>query len=158
MKTTIGTSKVTLIFLMATCFTPAVYGQHQHAGHTSDSVVVAQTAVHFHEALVAGDSLKVATLLMKDARILESGGMETREEYLSHHFHSDSAFLKEIKRDTGISEVRVEGDFAWLATKNRMHGIYKGNEIDLNSAELMLLRNTTEGWRIVAIHWSSRNR
>ena len=152
--------KLHLLFtlLLVSCFGSVAYGQHSHAGHQPDSAIVAHTAAQFHEALAAGDSLAVANLLAKDVRILESGGIETREEYLSHHFHSDAVFLAAMTRETGQTETSIKGDIAWIASKSRMHGTYKERAIDLSSAELMLLRKTTEGWRIAAIHWSSGNR
>jgi ketosteroid isomerase-like protein len=112
----------------------------------------------FHEALAAGDSVQVADLLAPDAVILESGGSETKNEYLSHHFHSDAAFLGATTIETVTRRSRREGGVAWISSTSRIHGAFRGREVDLDSAELLLLRRAEEGWRIVAIHWSSSSR
>lgn len=128
---------------------------HQHA---ADSADVVQTVERFHEALVAGDSTGVANLLLPEAVVLEAGGRETKTEYLSHHFHSDGAFLRAMTREPGSREIHIAGDAAWVASTSRLHGAYRDRSRDLSSAELMVLRRTPEGWRVAAIHWSSRAR
>ncbi len=124
----------------------------------SDSAAVAATVARFHEALAAGDSTTVAELLAPDVQIIEGGGIETRHEYLAHHFHGDVAFLKALTREPGTAHLAVAGDAAWVASTSRLHGAYRDRDIDLNSAELMVLRRTDAGWRITAVHWSSGRR
>lgn len=132
---------------------------HDHAAmHAADSAEVVQTVERFQEALVAGDSTGVAKLLLPEAVILEAGGRETKTEYLSHHFHSDGAFLGAMTREPGSREVHITGDVAWVTSTSRLHGTYRDRRRDLSSAELMVLRRTPEGWRVAAIHWSSRAR
>ena len=117
-----------------------------------------QAVEQFHAALSGGDSLTVAGLLTDDARILESGGAETKDEYLRHHFHNDAAFLAAMTSEPKTNEVFGKKDVAWVTSTSRLHGTYHKLEIDLNSAELMVLRRTDDGWRIAAIHWSSRSK
>jgi len=126
--------------------------------YRADSLAVADVVEQFRAALVAADSAVVADLLTAEALILESGGQETKEEYLSHHFHSDAAFLGATTREPATSQLRLAGDAAWVASISRIHGTFRDRDIDLNSAELMVLQRTPEGWRIAAIHWSSRSR
>ena len=54
--------------------------------------------------------------------------------------------------------VRVLGDVAWATSVSRVHGQFRGRVIDSDSAELMVLVRHGAGWRITAIHWSSRRR
>jgi len=124
----------------------------------ADSAAVAATVARFHEALAAGDSTTVAELLAPDVQILEGGGIETRTQYLSHHYHGDVAFLKAMTRERGTMHMTVAGEAAWVASTSRLHGTYRDRDIDMNSAELMILRRTDDGWRITAVHWSSGRR
>ena len=47
----------------------------------NDSSDVAATVIAYHSAIAAGDSAKGLALLAPDAVIVESGGIETREEF-----------------------------------------------------------------------------
>ena len=126
--------------------------------YRADSMAVADVIEQFHAAVAAADSAMAAGLLTAEALILESGGQETKEEYFSHHFHGDAAFLAGTTREPGTSQLRLIGDAAWVASISRIHGTFRDRDIDSNSAELMVLQRTPEGWRIAAIHWSSRSR
>lgn len=59
-----------------------------------------------------------------------------------------------MTREPKVRQVHMVGDVAYVATTSRLHGSYRDRDIDLSSAELMVLRKT--GWRVAAIHWSSR--
>jgi ketosteroid isomerase-like protein len=130
---------------------------HEHgAMHTSDSTNVVQAVERFTAALAMGDSTTVATLLLPEAVILEGGVVEDRHHYLDHHYPSDARFLQAMTRDPKAQQIHVVGDVAYVASTSRLHGSYRDRDIDLSSAELMVLRKTGEGWRVAAIHWSSR--
>lgn len=144
-----------LVFLALTIIFPP-NAQAQQAA--PDSAQVVETVERFRAALTAGDSATVAALLLPDAVILEGGGLETKEEYFGHHFGADAAFLAGMDREIEDRQVRVEEDAAWVSTTSRMQGTYDEQALDLQSAELMVLRRTPQGWRIAAIHWSSRSR
>ncbi len=58
----------------------------------SDSAAAAATVERFHAALAAGDSVGAMALLTPDVLILESGGIETREEFRAHHLPADIAY------------------------------------------------------------------
>ena len=130
----------------------------QHAGHGADSAAVAGVIAKYHEALAAGDSATVLTLLADDAVILESGGVETRAEYRSHHLPGDITFAKAIKNQRGAVLVRVLGDVAWASSTSSTQGEMNGRTINSTGAELMVVVRTAQGWKISAIHWSSRQR
>lgn len=126
-------------------------------GVSSDSSVV-ETVDRFHRALAAGDSAAVLALLAPDAVILESGGMETPAEYRSHHLPGDIAFAQAIRRERSPIRVKIEGNVAWATSTSTTVGEYRGRAINSQGAELMVLRRDPTGWRVVAIHWSSRAR
>ncbi|MEW5926089.1 MAG: nuclear transport factor 2 family protein [Gemmatimonadota bacterium] len=127
-------------------------------GAASDSAEVAGVVDRFHDALAAGDTAAVLRLLAPDVVVQESGGVETLSEYRSHHLPGDMAFARAVKRDRSPIRVAVNGDVAWATSTSTTIGEYHGRAINSQGAELMVLRRDPEGWRIVAIHWSSRAR
>jgi ketosteroid isomerase-like protein len=136
----------------------SVAAQHDAHRAASDSAAVVDVITKFHEALAAGDSASVLRLLADDAVVLESGGVETRAEYRSHHLPGDIAFTKAIRSQRGSVHVRVRGDVAWTTANSTTQGEMNGRAINSVGAESMVLIRTPDGWKISAIHWSSRNR
>jgi ketosteroid isomerase-like protein len=124
----------------------------------SDSTHVTKVVADFHKALVNADSAAVRTLLAQDAVILESGGMETRSEYLSHHLPGDIAFAKAVASTDGPVHVTIAGNTAWTAGTSTTQGTFNGRAINSTGAESMVLTKESAGWKIRSIHWSSRNR
>lgn len=125
-------------------------------GAQSDSATVAATVERFHRALSSGDTALVMELLTADAVILESSGIETRAEYRSHHLPGDIAFARAVPRDRGPMTVRTVGDVAWASSTSTAQGTYRDRETNSARAELVVLTRTSAGWKIAAIHWSSR--
>ena len=123
-----------------------------------DSAAVAATVLRYHAALEAGDSLAALALLTDDAIVLESGGVESRAEYRSHHLASDIAFARAVKGVRSSVRVVVRGDAAWASSTSTTQGRYRDRAVNSLGAELMVLTRTADGWRIAAIHWSSRAR
>ena len=123
-----------------------------------DSAEVAAAVERYHAALAAGDSAAAVSLLAPDAVILEGGSVETRAEYISHHLPSDIAFARAVWSERGPTRVTVRGDVAWAASSSVTRGEFRGRRIDSVGAELMVLTRTPEGWKISAVHWSSRSR
>jgi ketosteroid isomerase-like protein len=138
---------------------PAAAAQDHAAHHTpADSAEVAATVERFHRALAAADSAGALALLTDDVQILESGGVEDRAEYRSHHLGADIEFARAVLSQRTATRVRVHGDVAWATSTSTTQGTFRERAINSASAELMVLVRTPRGWRIAAIHWSSRNR
>lgn len=125
-------------------------------GPAADSAAAAAVVSDFHAALAAGDSARALELLAPHARILEGGGVETREEYAAHHLGADMAFAGAVPRERGPLSVTVRGDVAWATSTSRVQGTYRDREIDARGAELAVLTRHGDQWRIEAVHWSSR--
>jgi ketosteroid isomerase-like protein len=125
---------------------------------SADSAAAAKTVDDYHAALSSGDSAKALSLLAPDAVILESGGMETRAEYRSHHLAGDIAFAKTVKSERSPLVVRIDGNTAWTSSTSVTQGTFNGRAINSSGAESMVLTKGPDGWRIRAIHWSSRTR
>ncbi|MEW5926990.1 MAG: DUF4198 domain-containing protein [Gemmatimonadota bacterium] len=128
------------------------------ASEASDSAAVAAVVERYHRALASGDSVAALGLLAPDAVILESGGVETRAEYRSHHLASDIEFARAVPSQRGPVRVRVQGDAAWATSTSTTQGQFRGRAVNSAGAELMVLTRAPNGWRIAAIHWSSRTR
>lgn len=109
----------------------------------------------FHDALRRGDAQAAQSLLAADAVILESGHMESREEYLKHHLSADIEFAKAVPSKTLRSEATVSGQTAWVRSTTSSQGKFRNRNIKLTGAELVVLTRTSTAWEIRAIHWSS---
>ena len=128
------------------------------AAATPDSNAVAATVERFHSAIAAGDSVAALALLGDDVVILESGTLESRDDYRAHHLPADIAFARAVPSRRGAMAVQIRGDVAWVTGTSTSKGEYRGRSINSTGAELVVLsRDTAGGWKIRAIHWSSRS-
>jgi ketosteroid isomerase-like protein len=123
-----------------------------------DSAAAAATVERFRSALATGDSAAALSLLADDAVILESGGVESRSEYRAHHLPADIEFARAVRSTRVPMRVTVRGDVAWVSSSSIAEGQFRGRAVNSASAELMVLTREPDGWKIRAIHWSSRNR
>ena len=140
---------LTLLVLCA-LYAPAAYAAD------SDSADVSAVVTRFHTALAAGDAQTAASLLAPDAAILESGGRESRSEYIGHHLPEDIKFIQAVPSKSGPLYITVLGDVAWASSTSTTRGSFESKPINLVGAELMVLTKSPNGWLIRAIHWSSR--
>lgn len=121
-----------------------------------DSTDVAAVVERFHGALARGDSLGALALLADDVVVLEGGASETKAVYRAHHLQVDIAFSSAVPAQGGPLSVSVRGDVAWVSRTRTTQGEFRGRAVNSASAELMVLTREPEGWRIRAVHWSSR--
>jgi uncharacterized protein (TIGR02246 family) len=129
------------------------------AGQPGDSAAVAAAVDAYDRALAAGDSAAALALLAPDAVIVESGGVETREEYRGHHLPGDIAYARAVRSVRSAVRVVVQGDVAWATSTSTTQGTCRGRAVNSTGAELMVLSRGARGaWTIRAIHWSSRTR
>lgn len=131
--------------------------QHQHAAG-GDSAAVAAVIDRFQRALADGDSAAALSLLAPDVVILESGGMETRDDYRAHHLPADIEFARAVRSASAPVRVVVQGDAAWAVSTSTTQGDFRGRAINSAGAQLVVLSREADGWKIRAIHWSSRSR
>ncbi len=128
----------------------------QPASNDSASVVAVVDA--FHAAFAAGDPSAALQLIADDAVFLEAGGVESRSEYGTNHLPADIEFEKGVSTKRSPVRVVVRGDAAWATSTGETTGTFQGRSVDFVGAELMVLSREPAGWRIRAIHWSSRAR
>jgi ketosteroid isomerase-like protein len=124
----------------------------------SDSAAVVATVDAYDRALSSGESAAALSLLAADAVVLESGGVETRDEYRRHHLPGDIEFARAASTVRTPLRVVVRGDVAWAWSTSTSHGEFRGRAVNSQGAELMVLSREASGWKIRAIHWSSRAR
>lgn len=148
--------RTTVLALLVALFPAAASPDVVRAQTPADTAAVVQAVSDFHMALASADSTRVLGLLAPGARILEGAGVETVDEYRAHHLPADMAFASAVTRQRGPVTVRFHGDVAWAISTSRATGTYRDREIDSRGAELMVLTRHDGGWRIEAIHWSSR--
>ena len=148
------------MLLLAALALPAgpLAAQGGTAGSARDSSDVAALVRRFDDLMAAGDSAGLLALLADDAVILESGGLESRAEFRSHHLPADIGFARAVRSQQGPILVRVQGDVAWASSTSTVEGELRGRAINSMSAELMVFSRESGSWKIRAIHWSSRNR
>jgi len=126
----------------------------------SDSATseASQVVDAFHSALAKGDRNAVEALLSDNVQIYEQGGAErSKTEYASHHLQSDMEFSAATRAEQTARSGLILGGLAYVITEGTVSGTFKGKAIDSVTLETMVLRREKEGWRIVHIHWSSKN-
>lgn len=126
--------------------------------NTDAEQAVSSTLDSFQQAIVENDTEDARAILADSVRILEGGNVETREEYLSHHFQSDGQFLSAMNREVEARSVQMRGDVAWVSTRTHTWGTLGERELDLTTLELAVLQKEGERWKIAALHWSSAGR
>jgi ketosteroid isomerase-like protein len=133
-----------------------VAAQARLVAAANDSAEAARTVERFHQGLAQGDSAVVLGLLTRTATILESGGIESVAQYRAHHLPADIEYAQAVKGVRAPTQVAVRGDAAWAVGTSTVRGTFRGRPINSVGAELMVLTRAPDGWRIAAIHWSSR--
>lgn len=116
----------------------------------------AETVAAFHAALARNDQEGALALLAPEVIVFESGGAEmSRDEYRAQHLGADAEFSKSTTREVVDQKTGEAGEAAWVLTRTRTSGSFRGRSVRAEGVETMLLRRSPEGWRIVHIHWSS---
>ncbi len=139
--------------------TPRRMQSEQRARNAAeDSAAAVAVVAQMHELMQRADSVGLLRLLTDDVVVLESGGYENRTEFRSHHLPADIEYARAVKSGRQLRSVSVRGDAAWVSSTSTTNGEFRGRVVNSSGAELMVLRRTPDGWRIAAIHWSSRAR
>lgn len=123
-----------------------------------DSAAAVATVAKFHASLAAGDSVAALALLSDNVQILETGGIENRTQYREHHLAGDIAYAKSAPSQRTVNQVTVRGDVAWIVSTSTTTGEASGRPVNSLGAELIVLVRADTGWKITAVHWSSRRR
>ena len=112
----------------------------------------------FYGAMKTADTAAAMSHIAPDAVFVESGRLETRDEYEKNHLPADIGFEKQVTGKRGPWRVTFEGDTAWAIVTTEYAGTFDGSPVDFVSAQLAVLSRETGSWLIRSIHWSSRRR
>jgi ketosteroid isomerase-like protein len=126
-----------------------------------DTAVLAEatTAVDaFHKALKTGDKTAALALLDDSVEIFEQGGVErSKAEYTTNHLDADIAFSGATKATRTNRGGAILGNLAYITSESKISGTFKGKPVNSISIETMVLHKAPSGWKILHIHWSSRD-
>lgn len=146
------------LVLSATAFAHGNAVPQPPVGETAVVADAARVVDAFHDALAKGDRGAAQALLDENVQIYEQGWVErSRAEYAAHHLDSDIAFSTATTLSRAARSGAVLGDLAYVSSEGKIAGTFKGKAIDSITLETMVLRREGSGWRIVHIHWSSRD-
>jgi ketosteroid isomerase-like protein len=128
-------------------------GSDNFSGLDSESALA---TIEFHHALQNGDKEIVMSLLADDLIVFEGGIVErSLAEYAAHHLDADILFLKKLQIEHLEHHVDQNGDTAISMYRMHVKGEYKGETIDSEGMETLMLRKLAGKWKIVHIHWSN---
>ena len=147
---------VTLVVMMVTITAADHHTAMDRA--TANATAIENTVNAYHEALKNKDSLAAVALLSDQVIVLESGYIETYEEYLGHHLGADMEFSAGVPGTRTVKHVEVNGNAGWVIATSTAQGTFRERDINSAGVELIVVaKDATDGtWKIKAIHWSSR--
>ena len=149
---------MTRSLLLACTFALAAAGRADAQPASTDSLAAVRVVEQFHAALTAADSARAVSLLADDVLIVESGHIQTRSEYLGGHLGADMKGSQGSKSVRTVVKVTIVGSAAFVVSKTVSPPTSAPGSTGSELAELMVLSTTSAGWRIRAVHWSSRRR
>jgi ketosteroid isomerase-like protein len=119
---------------------------------------VRSTLEAFYAAMKNADNARAMSQIAEDAVFVESGRLETREEYEKNHLPADISFEKQVSGKRGEWKITIEDDTAWAIALTEYDGIFDGAPVAFTSGQLAVLSRDAGAWKIRSIHWSSRRR
>lgn len=126
------------------------------ASTANDEADVAAAVKAFQTAMDTGDAATVMQYIADDALMMEGGTIENRMQYEKDHLPADLDFAKGMTAKRMPVKQDVRGDVAWVRTSTEFTGTFQEQPLSLLGLETMVLTREPEGWRIRALHWSSR--
>jgi ketosteroid isomerase-like protein len=144
--TRLGGGLIAVVVSMVGCTTPP-------APNAAEVTAVVES---FYSAIKKGDEAAAMSLIAPDAVFLESGRLETRDEYEKNHLPADIDFEGQVTGKRGPMQVTFEGNTAWVIATTEYNGTFDGSPVNFVSAQLVVLTRDSGNWRIRTIHWSSR--
>lgn len=109
----------------------------------------------FYGAMKANKPGDAMNLIAADAIFLESGNLETRQQYEESHLPADIEFEAQVTGKRDPLKITVEGNTAWVIATTEYNGTFDGAPVNFVSAQLMVLTKQQNDWKIRTIHWSS---
>jgi len=128
--------------------------QSSDADRGAEAVAVMES---FYEAILAGDGGAAMRLIAPEAVFVESGIVETRDQYEQNHLPRDIEFEGKFTggRDREIMRMGADGDLAWILATTHYDGTFEDFPLAFDSLQLMVLSHESGEWLIESVHWSS---
>jgi ketosteroid isomerase-like protein len=117
---------------------------------------VAAVLESFYDAIKRGDAKAAMSVIAPDALFIESGRLETRQQYEENHLPADIDFEKQVTGKRDPLRITFKDDAAWVIATTTYDGTFEGAPVQFVSAQLMVLTKDDDSWKIRSIHWSSR--
>ena len=122
----------------------------------TDEADVIAAIESFYAAMKKGDPKAAMAMIAPDAMFVESGRLETRQQYEESHLPADIDFEKQITGKRSPWNIKVNGDTAWGIASTTYEGTVDGAEVNFVSRQLAVVTRGEDGkWLIRSIHWSS---
>ena len=110
----------------------------------------------FYAAMKKADPKAAMAMIAPDAMFVESGRIETRQQYEESHLPADIDFEKQITGKRSPWQITVNGDTAWGIASTEYQGTFDGRDLAFVSRQLAVVTRGEDGkWLIRSIHWSS---
>jgi ketosteroid isomerase-like protein len=122
----------------------------------TDQADVEAAIESFYAAMKKGDPKAAMAMIAPDAMFIESGRIETRQQYEESHLPADIDFEKQITGKRSPWQITVNGDTAWGLASTEFQGTFNGRDLAFVSRQLAVVTRGEDGkWLIRSIHWSS---
>ena len=122
----------------------------------TDQADVEAAIESFYAAMKKADSKAAMAMIAPDAMFVESGRIETRQQYEESHLPNDIDFEKQITGKRSPWQITVNGDTAWGIASTEYQGTFDGRDLAFVSRQLAVVTRGEDGkWLIRSIHWSS---
>lgn len=129
---------------------------------TAENAIDHQTPVSvvngFTGALQRSDAEQLKMITAPEVIIFEEGGVEASfAEYAAGHLKSDMAFMSKVDKTIKSQQVVEDSKLATVVTHSELRS-KTGVQMAVHNSmlETMVLKQTTAGWKIIHIHWSSQ--
>jgi ketosteroid isomerase-like protein len=109
----------------------------------------------FYGAIGAGDADGAMRLIAPGAIFVESGMVETRDQYEQNHLPRDIDFEGQITGVREIMRMGVDGNLAWVLARTHYDGTFDDFPLEFDSLQLTVLSHESGEWLIESVHWSS---
>jgi ketosteroid isomerase-like protein len=122
----------------------------------TDEADVKAAIESFYAAMKKADPKAAMAMIAPDAMFVESGRLETRQQYEESHLPADIDFEKQITGKRSPWRITINGDTAWGIASTEYQGTVDGGDVSFVSRQLAVVTRGEDGkWLIRSIHWSS---
>ena len=126
---------------------------------SADGTAIRAVLTAYKDGLEKLDVAYAAKLFAEDSQVFESGGVEGNfAHYLEHHIGPELAEFKEFTFRDYTVDVRLDAPFAFTTETYVYRIVLKvdGRVVERQGVATSVLKKTSDGWKIIQTHSSSR--